>query len=127
MPPNALSFRRHPLEYAVCRLPPGTPLPEPMPGALFSLTRTPSELSLVCPASQAPPDAQSQAGWACLELIGPFPFSLTGILASFLNPLAAAAVPIFALSTFDTDWVLVPRTHLAKALQALRAAGHNEI
>ncbi len=93
----------------------------------LSLTRTPHELSIVCPAALVPPEVHSQPGWTCLELIGPFPFHLTGILASFLQPLAIAQVPIFALSTFDTDWVLVPQTHLANALQALRAAGHNEI
>ena len=125
----SLSYRRHPGEYAVCRLDPSQPLPSWAAAGtgVLSLTRTPSELSIVCPAAIVPPGTQSQPGWACLELIGPFPFSLTGILASFLNPLAQAEVPIFALSTFDTDWVLVPETHLAKAMQALRAAGHNEI
>ena len=125
-----LSFRRHPGHYAVCRLQPQLPLPAwatASQSGILSLTRTPSELSIVCPASIVPPDTQAQPGWACLELIGPFPFSLTGILASFLQPLAQAAIPIFALSTFDTDWVLVPETHLANALQALHAAGHNEL
>lgn len=82
---------------------------------------------MVCPADQAPDGIRAQAGWACLQLAGPFDFALTGILASFLQPLAEAAVPIFALSTFDTDWVLIPEPHLARALDALRAAGHDLI
>lgn len=127
-PRMSLSFRRYPGEYAVSRLDPQMPLPSwAASSGILSVTRTPNELSIVCPASIVPPGTQSQPGWACLELIGPFPFHLTGILSAFLAPLAQAEIPIFALSTFDTDWVLVPETHLAKALQALRAAGHNEI
>ena len=58
---------------------------------------------------------------------GPFPFALTGILASFIDPLAAAGVPIFAVATFDTDYVLVKEEHAARALEALLAAGHKLI
>ncbi|MBI4891429.1 MAG: ACT domain-containing protein [Acidobacteria bacterium] len=123
----ALTFRRHAGEFAVCRLAPDAPMPDWALESLFSsVTRTPAELSIVCEASRVPESIQAERGWACLELCGPFPFALTGILASFLKPLAEAPVPIFALSTFDTDWILVPAAKLDAALQALRAAGHNE-
>ena len=65
-----------------------------------------------------------EAGWAAFKLDGPFPFSMTGVLASFLQPLAEAQIPIFAISTFDTDYVLVKEENLARASAALRAAGH---
>jgi hypothetical protein len=67
---------------------------------------------------------KAEPGWRALKLRGPFPFSATGILASVLSPLAEAEVPIFAVSTFDTDYVLVPEARLEKAVAALRAAGH---
>jgi len=123
-----LAFRRYPTEFAVCRLPPHAPIPAwASSGTFLSITRTPNELSIVCQAHLVPPNVQAEPGWTCLELIGPFPFNLTGILASFLQPLAASRIPIFALSTFDTDWVLVPSAQIDSAVQALHAAGHNEI
>jgi len=59
-----------------------------------------------------------------LKLEGPFPFAMTGVLASFVQPLAEAEIPIFAISTFDTDYVLVKSEDLDAALAALSAAGH---
>ncbi|MDL2342794.1 ACT domain-containing protein [Deinococcus sp. MIMF12] len=112
-----------PTELAVAQLPPGAPLPT-LGGVLFSLTRTPDELSLVCEAAHLPPGVRHQAGWAALKLHGPFDFGLTGILAAVLEPLRKAGVGIFALSTFDTDDVLVPAARLPDALAALRGAGH---
>jgi len=65
-----------------------------------------------------------ERGWTALKLEGPFPFSMTGILASFLRPLADAKIPIFAISTFDTDYVLIKQDDLPRAQVALKAAGH---
>ncbi|WP_104989668.1 ACT domain-containing protein [Deinococcus sp. NW-56] len=112
-----------PTEFAVAQLPPEAPLP-PLGGGFFSLTRTAEELSLVCEMAHLPPGVRHQAGWAALKLHGPFDFGLTGILAAVLEPLRGAGVGIFALSTFDTDYVLVPAARLPDALAALRGAGH---
>ena len=121
-------FRRHGGEFAVCRLDAGQAVPAWALQAEFcSVTRTPAELSIVCPATAVPEGVRAEKGWALLELAGPFPFELTGVLESVLRPLAEAGVPIFALSTFDTDWLLVPGGKLAMAVQALRSAGHNEV
>jgi hypothetical protein len=98
-----------------------------VPASFFSVTRTPDELSIVCVESQAPDDAKSERGWRVLQVIGPLEFSLTGILAAIAAPLAAAGVSIFAISTFDTDYVLVKEENLAKALDALRAADHRVV
>jgi len=79
---------------------------------------------VVCLAKQVPGDVKVEAGWACFKLEGPFPFTQTGVLASFLNPLAKAQIPIFAVSTFDTDYVLVKEETVAAALSTLQNAGH---
>jgi hypothetical protein len=92
-----------------------------------SITRTSDELSIVCPAGQAPASAKCEGPWTCFKLEGPFPFSLTGVLASFIDPLAERGVPIFAISTFDTDYILVKEEHVSTARQTLQTAGHELI
>jgi uncharacterized protein len=111
---------------AICRLGPEAPLPAWAlgPGALISLTRTPEQLSLVCPESVVPGGIRCEGGWRALRVAGPLDFALTGILAALTQPLAEAGIPIFALSTFDTDYVLVKEDRLEAALAALRGAGH---
>ena len=125
---SPLRFSVLPGSFAVLRLAPDAEVP---PGVLVppfhSVTRTPAELSIVCPDGAVPDGARAERGWAILALQGPFPFELTGILASVLVPLAKAGVGIFALSTFDTDWVLVKRERLDEAVAALAAAGHERV
>lgn len=114
-------------ELVVARWPADTVLVNMPKGQFFSLTRTPDELSLVCEAQHLPaePPAQSvESGWVALMLHGPFAFDQVGILAAFLEPLRGAGVGIFAISTFDTDYVLLKREQLAEALTALQEAGH---
>jgi hypothetical protein len=116
-----------PLEgrFAVCQLPPGEPVPAwAMGGAFFSLTRTGSEVSVVSAESAAPAGTKCERGWRILQIEGPLDFALTGILASVAEPLAEAGVSIFALSTFNTDYVMVKDESLEKAIEALEAAGH---
>ena len=120
-----LKFRQLPGSFAICRLPSNAPLPELTLNVPFmSATRTADELSIVCPADLAPGNAKCEGPWTCFKLEGPFPFSQTGVLASFIGPLAEHGVPIFAISTFDTDYVLVKEEHAATARHTLRAAGH---
>ncbi len=115
-----------PTEFAVAQWPPEAVVPsEVLSGSFFNLTRSEDELSLVCEARLVPQGVKHAAGWAAFKLHGPFDFSLTGILAAVLNPLRDAGVGIFAVSTFDTDYVLVQRGQLDKALAALRASGHS--
>jgi hypothetical protein len=87
--------------------------------------RSPGELTIVCDAGQVPADVRSQKGWRCFSLPGPIAFTETGIVASIAVPLAAAGIGIFVISTFDTDYVLVPGDRLAEATAALEAAGHH--
>jgi hypothetical protein len=71
-----------------------------------------------------PAGVRREVGFRCLEVEGPFEFDAVGVLASLAAPLARARVPILAVSTFDTDYLLVKEVHLAAALRALRRAGH---
>lgn len=123
-----LEFRRHAWKLAVCRLGAEAPVPAwCATGGFMAVVRTPAELSIVCEESAVPAGVKAQKGWGVIELVGPFDFGLTGVLASVLGPLAEAKVPIFAISTFDTDWVLIPGEHIEKAVRTLTAAGHNEV
>ena len=118
-----MTLRPEPL--AVARLTPQEAIPEwATRGALWSIVRSEDELSIVCGDEQVPQAVPAERGWRALQLAGPIPFGLTGILASVLSPLAAAGIPIFAFSTFDTDYVLVKSVDLDPALAALRQAGH---
>jgi hypothetical protein len=112
-------------DFAVAQLPGDPPIPAWAAGAeFFSITHTADELSIVAPAGNIPAGVRAQKDWRILKLHGPFAFSETGILSSLLAPLAAANVAIFALSTFDTDYLLVSATQLSVAIAALEASGH---
>ena len=113
-----------PGDYAVCRLDPGDEAPEAKPGEFSSVTRTPDETSVVCLAADAPAGARTEGPFAALRVTGPLDFSLTGILAGLTAPLASAGVSVFAISTYGTDYLLVPRDSLDAASAALRSAGH---
>ena len=96
-------------EWAVVRLPPGEAMPHwsLSPIEFTSITRTSDELSIVCPASMVPDGQRADQDWTLLKLHGPFQFDQVGVLASFATPLAEAKISILAVSTFDTDCILV--------------------
>ena len=120
-----LRFSRVPGQFAVCRLPADAQLPAwAWSGPVVSVTRTADELSIVCFANNVPANVKSTHPWICFKLEGPFPFSEVGILASFIDPLAENGIPIMAIATYDTDYVLVNEEHAALSLQVLRDAGH---
>lgn len=125
--PKTLRLKVRPELLAICRLAPTDPIPDwARGGTLWSVTATGAELSIVCEWSRVPPGLASplEAGWRAVEIEGPIPFGLTGILASLLNPLADAGIGIFAFSTFDTDFVLMKQSDWDRALAALQTAGH---
>jgi uncharacterized protein len=111
-------------ELAVCRLEPGASVADVRHAELWALTRTREETSVVCAVEDAPAGAKVEDGWMAVVVQGPLDFGLTGILAALAAPLAAAGVPIFAISTFDTDYLLIKRADEARALEALDRAGH---
>ena len=115
-----------PGRFAVCRLAPGIALPIPTQfSPLWSLTQTREELSLVCAESEIPPACDAiERGWCALGVAGPLDFALVGVLAALTAPLAAANISLFALSTFNTDYLMVKEDVLAQAVRALHRAGH---
>jgi uncharacterized protein len=123
-----LKSRLLPGRHAIVRLAADAPVPEwATKGDFTSVTRTADELSIVCPAENLPASVNSPQRWICLKLDGPFPFSQTGVLLSFIEPLSDNGVPIFAISTYDTDYVLVQEEYAGVTLQALDNAGHELI
>lgn len=119
-----LQFRWLSGSYAIVRLAPDALVPEwATNGEFTSVSRTTEELSIVCPTDNLPADLHSPHRWICLKLEGPFPFAQTGVLLSFIEPLSSKDVPIFAISTYDTDYVLI-QEEFAWAIDALQEAGH---
>ncbi len=118
-------FRMLPGPYAIVRLASDAAVPEwARKGEFTSITRTADELSIVCHVDNLPPDVNTQHHWTCLKLEGPFPFSMTGVLLSFIEPLSSNEIPIFAISTYDTDYVLIQEEYAGIAFETLRSAGH---
>ncbi len=117
-----------PGRFAICQLPADAAIPpELLRLPWYSVTKTDDELSLVLPERAVTPGGRCDAGWRCLELQGPFALSIVGILAVISATLANAGVSIFALSTFNTDYLLVKDADLATATDALRASGYTVI
>jgi hypothetical protein len=124
---SGVAVRVLPAVLAVVRLDASAPLPEWAArgdGGLHAVVRTANEVSVVCADAGVPGDARAQRGWRALEVAGPLDLEMTGVLASLLGPLADAGVAVFALATYDTDYVLVRADRLADAVRALRDAGH---
>jgi len=124
------SFRRLTIDalpgpFAISKLAHGEPIPPWASARSFSsVTQTSDELSIVCPEENVPADVTSERGFRCLRIAGPLEFSMVGILASLLEPLAEAGIAVFVVSTFDTDFLLVKARDLEPATFALERAGH---
>ncbi|HVN21937.1 MAG TPA: ACT domain-containing protein [Dongiaceae bacterium] len=123
-----LKFRPLKSPYGIVRLAPDASVPDwATRGEFTSISRTADELSIVCPVENLPSDVASPHHWICLKLEGPFPFSQTGVLLSFIQPLSSNMIPIFTISTYDTDYVLIPEEFVAAALSELQNAGHEPV
>ena len=112
--------------FAVARLDAGADVPPwAHRGAFTTIARTPHELSIVCDESGVPEEVAAERGWRCLHIEGPIPFETTGVAAKFTSALAAHAISVFVVSTFDTDYVLVKAAKIDAAVEALRDAGYD--
>ena len=122
---NKFSLSILPLRLAVCRLDSRSPIPfEALKSEFWSLTRTGSELSLVTEEGAIPANWPSEKDWRCLRVNGPLEFDMIGVVSSISSALADAAIPIFVISTYDTDYILIHQKHLEKGIEALLKAGH---
>ncbi|MHB8932286.1 MAG: ACT domain-containing protein [Bellilinea sp.] len=125
MEPVSYRLTLLPSPMSLCRLAPDAGIPDWVENAsLLSITRTNDELSIICDAHLMPENVQAEGGWRAFKMIGPLEFTMVGVLAAILNPLAEAQVSILAISTYDTDYVLVTDPDLPAALAALHQAGH---
>jgi hypothetical protein len=93
-------------------------------GDFVSITRTSDELSIVCDMDVVPRGVPMEGPWRAFKVEGPLVMTLIGVVAGLANPLADAAISIFAISTYDTDYVLVHEPDLDAAIEALVGAGH---
>jgi len=112
-----------PEEYTITRLPTGT-APRIDAAGLVSITTTADGVSVICPSPAAPQSEDARPGWRLLTVRGPLEFDLTGVMAALAGELAAAGVTLLAVSTYDTDHVLVRAADLDRAVKALHEAGH---
>ena len=113
-----------PETFAICRLDADAAIPAwASASSIFSITRTAEELSIVCLQSLVPDGVRSEQNWRCFKLAGPIPFTMVGVLASLVQPLAEAGISVFAISTFDTDYLLVKEEVCKGAIDALRQHG----
>jgi hypothetical protein len=120
-----LALRVHPGLYCISRLAPDEAIPAWTADARFlSITRTGTELSVVCDEEPVPPHAHADRGWRLLGVEGPLDLNLVGILAGLTATLAQANVSVFVVSTYDTDYLLVRNGDLRRAVDALESAGH---
>lgn len=111
--------------FSIHRLAPGARIPATVTASSFHwIARTDEETSIVCPSSLTIPGARTEAGWSCIKVAGPIDFAVTGLLADLSRVLADAGISVFALSTFDTDYLLVPSSRIDEAAAVLRRTGY---
>jgi uncharacterized protein len=122
----SVAFVHYTGAFSLVRLLPDEPLPMgAFAGRLCAITRTEEELSIICETAYAPEGAKVEHGWACLKVLGPLDTAMVGVMSSLSGALAAADISLLAISTFDTDYVLVREDHLEAAIAAWCAAGHD--
>lgn len=120
---TSLKLSTLPGEYTIHRFSPESDIPT-LTGNFLSITRTDDELSIICDSEHPLKSEKSESGWACIKVLGPLDFGLTGILAKIASVLAEAEISIFAISTYDTDYVLVKKENLEVARESLLNSGY---
>jgi hypothetical protein len=123
--PRRFSLKEVKGRFAICKLAPDDSVPTwATSDGFFSITRTGDELSIVCAESHVPGDVRCERDWQCLRVVGSMAFTEIGVLASLIAPLAAARISVFAISTFDTDYLLVKAKDWTATLVELKHVGH---
>jgi hypothetical protein len=126
--PSTFTLQEFPEKLAVVRLPAGSEIPTwAESSSLFSITATATETSLVCAGRNVPTKQVAQKGLTAFAVQGPLDFELVGVLAGLLVPLAEEEISVFTISTYDTDWILVPLKDAERAAEAWRRRGHTVV
>ncbi|MFC7501697.1 ACT domain-containing protein [Nocardioides sp. CPCC 206347] len=124
-PATSYGISRFPETLAVVRLAAGAEIPEwAESSSIFSITATATETSLVCAGRSVPKKARHEKPFTAFSVNGPLDFGLAGVLVALLTPLAEDGISVFTISTFDTDWILVPASQANRAEEAWRRSGH---
>ncbi len=124
-PPRSLQCMLVDDRFTVSRLNASDPIPEwATRGPYFFITRTPEELAVACPEGQVPAGVKSQRGYLCLKIVGPILLAESGVLISLIGPLSERGIPIYVVSSYDTDYILFLEEYWGMALKAIREAGH---
>lgn len=121
---DSFSFVVHPERLAICRLPADAAIPEWARGGFVTISRTAAELSIVCAQGHVPAGAQQERDKVAFGIAGVVPMTTIGVLASLCGALAKVQVPVFVVSTYDTDYLLVSAAKFAPATAALAGLGH---
>ena len=125
---NKLNMRLLQEKYGVCRLEINEEIPKwAINSQFYSITKTQDELSIVCPQNNIPSNIKYEADWRILKVEGPLDFSLIGILSSISNILANNKISIFAISTYDTDYILVKDKDVENAIKVLSNENYHVI
>jgi uncharacterized protein len=121
-----LKFKVLPNKYAICRLSPNAAIPGWLATAeFFSVTRTAEELSVVAVQELAEAeDADCSREWRIMKIEGPLDLTIVGLIAGVAGVFKDAGVPIFTMSTYDTDYIMVKEQDLGAGIRALEASGH---
>ena len=115
-----------PDRFAICKLDPGSPIPSWADALPFStISRSATELSIICPERCVPARTSASLGWRALRLHGIFPLDKSGVLVAVATPLARAGISVMAVATFDTDYLLVPGHAIESAISSLERSGHS--
>lgn len=123
---QTLELLRH--GFTIHSFSPNTPIPKLVYDSdIFFIAKTREELSIVCPSSLKLDSEECETGWAAFEVIGPLGFSMTGILSNISGVLAKAKISIFAISTFDTDYILVKQEEVNRAIGELQQSQYKII
>lgn len=122
---QTLTLNQFPEKVAVVRLGPGAEIPKwAESSSIFSVTATATETSIVCASRSVPTKTPSVRPLTAFAVQGPLDPAMVGVLHGLLEPLAEEGISVFTISTFDTDWILVPLTKAEAATEAWRRRGH---
>jgi uncharacterized protein len=127
--PSQLSLTVLAAPLALCRFAPADPIPAWTASArtFLTISRTPTELSIVADEVAIPKALSAQRGYRAVRVEGPLPLTLIGIFAALASPLAAANIAIFPIATYDTDYLLIHEDVLSRAVAVLERAGHRVV
>jgi hypothetical protein len=122
------TLHEYPEKMVVVGLPPGAEVPPWAESAsLFSISATATETTVVCAGRSVPKKVPKQGPLTAFAVEGPLDFALTGVLHTLLGPLAEAEISVFTISTYPTDWILVPTGRAEAAAEEWRRRGHTVI